>query len=49
MYGKGEQLALTAHRDVPEISFVRNFINRLRNNVIYKNEFDGAGCSIKMY
>lgn len=49
MYAEGEELALTAHRDVPKISFVRNFLSRLRNNVRAMKMFWGASCSMKMY
>lgn len=50
MYSRCEHLEITAHRDVPKISFVRSFLPKLRNRIrATKMSFQGAGYSVKMY
>ena len=40
----GEQLALTMYRDVPKISFIRNFLASLRNNIRAMKMFWGQAA-----
>lgn len=50
MYTEGEQLTLTAHGDVPNISFVRSFVPMLRNSIRATGMSfrRGSDCSEKM-
>lgn len=44
MYVVGEQLALTIYRGVSKISFIRNFLASLRNNIRAMKMFWGKAA-----